>query len=107
MSLNNACHVCDGEYTWRIERYGDAVVSWACNEHLGAACEELQRKWETTRLVVWQPGRSVIKNDAPPCQHPKWREDHDGHHGHGWLCTACGARSAIAPWVLHEAALND
>ena len=38
---------------WRIQRRGDAVVSWACDNHLARVCRELQREWEPrTELVV-------------------------------------------------------
>jgi hypothetical protein len=37
---------------WRIERLGDAAVSWADAEHLSKVCEGLQRAWERTRLQV-------------------------------------------------------
>ena len=46
------CRMCDGEPHWEIERRGDAVVSWACNDHLAAECDRLQRDWEVTRLSV-------------------------------------------------------
>lgn len=39
---------------WTILREGDVVVSWACDEHLGAECESLQRfnYPGETRLIV-------------------------------------------------------
>lgn len=46
------CTVCNGKAPWRIERYGDAVVSWACGPHLAAECAHLQRSRERTRLEV-------------------------------------------------------
>lgn len=46
------CEVCDGEPRWRLDRRGDAVVSWACPEHLAAVSERLQRDWEITELVI-------------------------------------------------------
>lgn len=61
MSLNHACHICDGPYRWRIERQGDAVVAWACPAHLQQVCDELQRNWERTHLVVWEPNRMVME----------------------------------------------
>jgi hypothetical protein len=52
VSLAFRCEICDGMPGWRIERQGDAVVSWACDAHLSAVCDRLQRDWEVTRLVV-------------------------------------------------------
>jgi hypothetical protein len=52
VSLAFRCGVCDGEPIWRIERYGDAVVSWACAPHLSEECDRLQRDFEATQLVV-------------------------------------------------------
>ena len=37
---------------WRIERRGDAVVSWSCNQDLSEVCLRLQRDHEITELVV-------------------------------------------------------
>jgi len=39
---------------WTILREGDAVISWACNEHLAGECESLQRleRSDPTRLIV-------------------------------------------------------
>jgi hypothetical protein len=45
------CGECDGERAWTITR-PDAVVSWACDQHLGVVCASLQRDWEVTRLMV-------------------------------------------------------
>lgn len=47
------CSVCDQEPLWRIERSGDAAVSWACAPHLSEECERLQRDWEVTELTVY------------------------------------------------------
>lgn len=46
------CEVCDGEPLWRLLRRGDAVVSWACPQHMSAVAERLQRDSEVTELVV-------------------------------------------------------
>lgn len=47
------CEVCDdGQPAWRLDRCGDAVVSWACVRHLSEVCENMQRDHETTELVV-------------------------------------------------------
>jgi len=46
------CAMCDGDARWRIDRYGDAVVSWACEEHLSHECDRLQRLWEETELTI-------------------------------------------------------
>ena len=47
------CEVCDiaGPH-WVIERWGDAVVTWACDTHLAEVCERLQRDHEVTSLSV-------------------------------------------------------
>lgn len=46
------CEICHGEPRWRIERRGDAVVSWACDPHLADVCHRMQRDSEITELVV-------------------------------------------------------
>lgn len=46
------CGVCDENPLWTISRYGDAVVSWACDAHLSRECSDLQREWEKTRLEI-------------------------------------------------------
>lgn len=47
------CEVCDGDAPhWTVERWGDAVVSWACDAHLSEVCERLQRDHEVTKLSV-------------------------------------------------------
>jgi hypothetical protein len=53
MSAAYRCETCEGEPLWRIERWGDAVVSWACAVHLCIVCEGLQRDWEITQLSVY------------------------------------------------------
>jgi hypothetical protein len=35
-----------------IERWGDAVVTWACDIDLAGVCEQLQRDHEVTKLSV-------------------------------------------------------
>jgi len=52
MSVAFRCQICSGERWWRIERQGDAVVSWACTEHLHEVCDDLQRFHERTELMV-------------------------------------------------------
>jgi len=47
------CEVCDLTPLWRIGRVGDVATSWACDEHLSAVCERLQRDFEITKLTVW------------------------------------------------------
>jgi hypothetical protein len=42
---------------WRLDRSGDAVVSWACAPDLSVVCERMQRDHEITELTV----RHVIK----------------------------------------------
>jgi hypothetical protein len=52
MSRAFYCAICDGEPMWRIERHGDAVISWACAEHLSEEAGRLQRDWEITQLSI-------------------------------------------------------
>jgi hypothetical protein len=52
MSLAFHCEVCDGKPRWRLDRRGDAIVSWACDPHLATVCHRLQRDWEITELVI-------------------------------------------------------
>ena len=52
MSVAFRCEVCEIEPLWRLLRRGDAVVSWACGQHLSQVCDRLQRDWEVTELVV-------------------------------------------------------
>lgn len=52
MSLAFCCQICDGTPRWRVDRYGDAAVTWACNPHLPAVCHDLQRDFEITKLAV-------------------------------------------------------
>jgi hypothetical protein len=53
------CEVCEAEPLWRILRRGDAVVSWACPEHLSQICDRLQRDWELTEVVVTNHAKAV------------------------------------------------
>jgi FXSXX-COOH protein len=52
VSYAGLCRVCNSDPVWRVERRGDAAVSWACDEDLYAVCQNLQRGWEITELVV-------------------------------------------------------
>jgi hypothetical protein len=53
MSRVYCCEVCDNsDPHWRIERWGDAVVTWACDPHLSEVCERMQRDNEVTKLSV-------------------------------------------------------
>lgn len=47
MSRAYCCEVCDGRPDWRLDRHGDAVVSWACHEHLAIVCHRRigERSW--------------------------------------------------------------
>lgn len=36
---------------WTVERT-DAIVSWACCDHLAKICHDMQRTWERTVLTV-------------------------------------------------------
>lgn len=55
------CNVCDSDPVWRIDRRGDAVVGWACDDDLSTVLHNLQRDWEITELVV---RNSVKLNEA-------------------------------------------
>lgn len=53
MSLAYCCGVCDApDPHWVVERWGDAVVTWACDDCLAEACRQLQRDHEVTKLSV-------------------------------------------------------
>lgn len=53
MSLAGCCGRCDvASPQWRIERRGDAIVSWSCDLDLSDVCADLQRPHEITELVV-------------------------------------------------------
>ena len=64
----NKCEACWRDYEaltepdWTVCRRGDAVISWACHEHLGDVCKGLQRPWEKTELVVTE---KRIGGDSP------------------------------------------
>lgn len=47
------CQVCTGAATWRLERYGDAVVTWADDQHLLAVLLSAQAgRTQKARVVV-------------------------------------------------------
>lgn len=46
------CEVCICPADWRIDREGDAIVTWSCDGHLAVIFTELQRDHEVTRLIV-------------------------------------------------------
>ena len=52
MSYVWLCHHCDGTAQWNLFRNGDAVVSWACDDHLVEEANRLQRDHERTKLIV-------------------------------------------------------
>jgi hypothetical protein len=55
MSLAFRCEECGIAPDFRIERRGDAVVTWACYDHLNVVCARFlaTRHWEpVTQLVV-------------------------------------------------------
>lgn len=53
MSRAYCCEACDDpDPHWVIERWGDAVITWACDAHLAGVCEGLQRDGEVTKLSV-------------------------------------------------------
>jgi len=51
MSYAYRCEVCDQEPAWRLDRIGDAVVSWACGPHLVLALLRLQHADDTQVTV--------------------------------------------------------
>lgn len=53
MSRAYCCEVCDDDNPrWVIERHGDAVITWACDNDLVTVCASLQREHEVTQLTV-------------------------------------------------------
>lgn len=57
--LSNACRVCNVIPAWVISRIGDMASSWACDDHLGAVCDWLQRDFEVTELNVRSHAKSI------------------------------------------------
>lgn len=41
MSVAYRCGLCDDPPSWRLTRYGDAVVTWACTDHLHLVADDL------------------------------------------------------------------
>lgn len=52
MSYAFRCEICDTTPNWQIKRIGDVAVSWACDPHLPALCDRMQRDFEVTELMV-------------------------------------------------------
>lgn len=52
MSRAHRCETCDSLPAWRLERVGDAVVTWVDDRHLPEVLRRLQRSWERTEVVV-------------------------------------------------------
>jgi hypothetical protein len=55
VSLAYRCRYCEDpnrQPTWRLDRRGDGVVDWSCDQHLAATVEMLQRPWERTELII-------------------------------------------------------
>lgn len=54
------CQECHEIPSWRLDRTGDAAVSWACSPHLAHVAADMQRDFERTELTltfVWEvPG---------------------------------------------------
>jgi hypothetical protein len=46
------CQECNARPDWRLERRGDAVVTWTCGDHLVLVLWQLQRPVERTEIVV-------------------------------------------------------
>jgi hypothetical protein len=68
MSGLYCCEVCGLDPHWEIVRRGDVVVTWACDEHLTAACDGLQREFEVTTLLVEDFRR--LREGAKAAPHP-------------------------------------
>lgn len=59
------CEVCDdADPHWHIMRTGDVVTSWACDSHLVAVCERLQRDFEVTELTVTDSRKARERAEA-------------------------------------------
>lgn len=59
------CEVCDdADPHWYLMRRGDVVVSWACDAHLSAVCERLQRDHEVTTLLVTDYRKNRERTEA-------------------------------------------
>lgn len=59
------CAECDAvDPEWRIDRIGDAVVSWACDQHLAQECHYLQRAHEVTELRLRRAAPAKAAFDA-------------------------------------------
>jgi hypothetical protein len=48
---------------WRIERRGDAVVTWSCDAHLAEECKTMQRDFEVSELVVTLAAKQAEWNE--------------------------------------------
>lgn len=46
------CQMCGGVAQFRLDRRGDAAVSWSCATDLADEVVNMQRDWETTEVVV-------------------------------------------------------
>lgn len=51
------CPVCLADGCWYLLRYGDAVVSWACDDDLAAVLRAMQRDFEQTEVMVTEMKR--------------------------------------------------
>lgn len=53
MSKAYCCEICDAaDPHWVIERRGDAVITWSCDDDLSAVVAGLQRDHEVTAVIV-------------------------------------------------------
>jgi hypothetical protein len=64
MSKAFLCEVCEAIPHWRIQRTGDVATTWACDEHLAGACDDLQRDGEITNLTIWDAHKKDAKAQA-------------------------------------------
>lgn len=75
MSRLYCCEICDSNKPlWQVMRFGDVVTTWACDEHLGQACDRMQRDFEVTELKVthlpksheWAEIRRTLETTVDP-----------------------------------------
>lgn len=67
MSYAFLCEVCNASAVWRLDRRGDAAVTWTCEEDLSDVLWKMQRNWEVTEVVVRKatiPSFTVVDQNA-------------------------------------------
>lgn len=109
------CHFapehCTDVTRWRLDRVGDAIVSWACDRHLTAVVEDLQRPRERTEVVV-KPARFGVPATPPAvpseeCPIYRARADVPDAAFAQWLveCDEGWRSTIVASGMYHWAAL--